>query len=453
MVLMSTMTRMAAETTSLPPGPRLPASLQTIQTMARQRPQLERKRRRYGNVFTIKLLGLGTFVVCADPTLVKQVFTADPTVLHAGTGSPLGTVLGRHSLLAIDEGRHLEQRKLLLPPFHGKRMQEYEALIADIAAEEIDRWPEGDQFATSASFMVITLRAILRAVFGAEGDMLRELEASIPPFVELGSRLATLTALQRDLGPRSPWGRFLAARATVDAQLDTLIEAARVDERLSERPDVLALMVQATHTDGSPMANEEIRDQLITLLAAGHETTAATLGWAIERLRRHPDVTRRLAEEADAGGRALRDATIREVQRMRPVIAFSARHVIEPYELAGHRLPRGVRIGLAASLTHFDPELFPQPDRFDPDRFLNTKPETYNWIPFGGGIRRCIGAAFAHMEMEVVLRTVLERVELDATPGAPDEGWRFRGVAHVPKDGGRVSVRRRADARPLAAAA
>jgi cytochrome P450 len=301
--------------------------------------------------------------------------------------------------------------------------------------------------------MRITLRAILRAVFGAEGDALADLERTIPRYVELGSRLATLTALQRDLGPRSPWGRFLAVRAIVNGQLDELIDAARVDPGLTDRADVLALMVQATHTDGSPMSNEEIRDQLVTLLAAGHETTAATLAWAVERLRRHPEVARALAEEADNGGRALRDATIREVQRQRPVIAFSARHVIKPYELDGHLLPRNVRIGLAASLTHFDPELFPQPDRFHPERFLETKPETYSWIPFGGGIRRCIGAAFAHMEMEVVLRTLLERVELDAQPDATPERWRFRGVAHVPADGGRVIVRRRRAAAPLAAAA
>ena len=440
--------------TSLPPGPRAPASIQTLQTLARQRPQLERRRRRYGNLYTVKLLGLGTFVVCADPKLVKQVFTEDPTVLHAGTGSPLGTVLGRHSLLAIDEERHLEQRKLLLPPFHGKRMAEYEELIAGIAAEEIDSWPVGEEFATAESFMVITLRAILRAVFGAEGEMLARLEESIPPYVELGSRLATLTGLQKDLGPWSPWGKFLAARKTVHDQLDVLIDAARVDPDVADRPDVLALLVQARHTDGTEMTNEEIRDQLVTLLAAGHETTAGSLAWTVERLRRHPEIVTRLREEIAEGGRALRDATIREVQRMRPVIAFSARHVmVDGYELAGYRLPRNVRIGLCASLTHFDPELFPQPDVFDPDRFLRAKPETYSWIPFGGGVRRCIGAAFAHMEMEVVLRTLLERVELDATPGAPDEDWRFRGVAHVPADGGLVRVVRRVPAPELAVAA
>lgn len=432
--------------TTLPPGPKTPKTLQTVAALARQRPNLERARRRYGNVFSVRVHALGNFVVVADPALIKQVFTAPPTVLHAGTGSPLGAVLGKHSLLATDEGYHLEQRKLLLPPFHGKRMQAYEQLIADIAADEIDRWPEGVEFATAESFMTITLRAILAAVFGAAGEDMDALERLIPPYVESGSRMATLRGLQKDLGPRSPWGRFLAHRAAVDERLDLLIDRARRDDALGERSDVLALLVQATHTDGTPMTNEEIRDQLVTLLAAGHETTAGTLAWAVERLRRHPDVAHRLTEEADAGGRAYRDATIRELQRSRPVISFSGRLVREPYELAGYTLPRGTRIGLSAGLTHYDPALFPEPDRFLPERFLTAKPETYSWIPFGGGIRRCIGAAFAHMEMDVVLRTMLERVELVPDPGAPDERWAFRGVAHVPSEGGRVTVRRRAAA-------
>lgn len=441
--------------TSVPPGPRTPRTLQTLAALTRQRPQLERARRRYGNLFSVEIHALGTFVVVADPALIKQVFTAPSTVLHAGTGSPLGTVLGQHSLLATDEGYHLEQRKLLLPPFHGKRMQTYEHLIAHIAAEEIDRWPEGVEFATIGSFMTITLRAILGAVFGAAGEDLDVLERVIPPYVESGSRMATLRGLQKDLGPRSPWGRFLAHRAAVDARLDILIDRARADTAIAGRSDVLALLVQATHTDGSPMTNAEIRDQLVTLLAAGHETTAGTLAWAVERLRRHPDLTARLTAEVDAGGRSLRDATIRELQRSRPVISFASRLTREEYELGGYRLPAGTRIGLAAGLTHYDPDLFPEPDRFLPERFMTSKPDTYAWIPFGGGIRRCIGAAFAHMEMDVVLRTLLQRVELIGDPDMPDERWAFRGVAHVPAGGGLVTARRRAtttDLRDAAAA-
>lgn len=428
--------------TSLPPGPRLPVALQTLAMLTRQRPFLERQRRRHGGAFSARVLGLGGLVVVSDPALVKHVFRAPPDVLHAGTQSPLRPILGRHSLLGIDEDEHLEQRRLLLPPFKGSRMRAYEDTIAQIAAEEIATWPDGEEITTAGPMQRITLRAILRAVFGAEGARLQRLEELMPPWTDLGSRLASLPGLQRDLGRWSPWSRFLALRAAIDAVLDELIDVARADPDLADRPDVLALMVQATHQDGTPMTGPEIRDQLVTMLAAGHETTAHTLSWAVERLTRHPDVLARLVVEVDEGGRALRDATIREVQRSRPVIAFAGRGVRRPFRLGDHTLPVGTRVLLAACLTHYDPELFPHPERFDPDRFLDTIPDTYSWIPFGGGIRRCIGATFAHMELDVVLRTLLERVELQPTT-APDEPWRFRGVAWAPGEGGRVVVRRR----------
>jgi cytochrome P450 len=242
--------------------------------------------------------------------------------------------------------------------------------------------------------------------------------------------------------------RFLRLRAETDAVLDRLIETSRADPELTGRTDVLALMLQATHTDGSPLTNAEIRDQLVTMLAAGHETTAHTLSWAVERLRRNPDALARLAE----GDKAYRDATIREVQRVRPVISFAGRFTIKPFEVGGHRLPPGVLIGLSAGLTHYDPALFPEPDRFLPERFLDKQPGTYSWIPFGGGIRRCIGATFAHMELDVVLRVLLEQVELLPT-GAPPEAWRFKGVAWAPAGGGRAVLRHRAPVAPPVALA
>ncbi|MBA2349459.1 MAG: cytochrome P450, partial [Solirubrobacterales bacterium] len=421
--------------TSLPPGPRAPATVQVLGMALRQRPYLERQRRRYGALFTIKALAVGRFVVLSDPTLVKQVFTADPKVLHAGDHSPLRAVLGEHSLLGIDEGRHLEQRRLLLPPFKGQRMRAYEGLIEEVASAEIDRFPVGTPFPVGPAMQRITLRAILRAVFGATGRELHELEELLPPWTEQGSRLSLLIPLQRDLGPRSPWGRFLRLRARIDVVLDRLIAIAREDPELEERADVLALLVQSTHLDGSRVADAEIRDQLVTMLAAGHETTAHQLSWAVERLSRHPEILARLVEEVDAGGRALRDATIKELQRVRSVIPAAGRYTMEPYELGGHLLPADIHIACAASLTHFDPRLFDRPERFDPDRFLTARPDTYAWLPFGGGLRRCIGASFAHMEMDVVLRVLLERVRIEAT-SAPDERERFRGVAIAPALGG-----------------
>jgi cytochrome P450 len=426
----------------VPPGPRTPMALQTLGMMTRQRPYLERLRRRYGPMFSINILGLGRMVVLADPALIKHTFTADPKTLHAGSRSPLRKILGDNSLLGIDEEHHLEQRRLLLPPFKGQRMKAYEPLIEEIAIAEVETWPAGVEFPTAKSMQRITLRAILRAVFGASGARLHELEALLPPWTEQGQQLSRFPQIHKDLGPWSPWGRFLRLRAKVDAILDTLIDDARRDPDLAERVDVLALMVQARRDDGSPLSNAEIRDQLVTMLAAGHETTAHTLSWAVERLRRHPDVLARLVEEVDAGGKALREATIREVQRMRPVISFAGRHTMKPFEVGGYRLPRGVLIGLSAGLTHYDPNLFPHPDRFDPDRFVDVRPDTYAWIPFGGGIRRCIGATFAHMELDVVLRVILERVTFAPT-GAPDEPWRFKGVAWSPAGGGMAQIERR----------
>jgi cytochrome P450 len=427
-----------------PPGPSMPLALQTLGVLTRQRPFLERCRRRYGNIFTLNVQSLGRMVIVADPDLIKHTFTADAKVLHAGSQSPLRKVLGNHSLLGIDEEYHMEQRKLLLPPFKGQRMKTYESLIEQIAIDEIERWPIGEPFETNKSFQRITLRAILRAVFGATGRHLHELEALLPPWTDQGQHLSRFPQLQKDVGRFSPWGRFLRLRAKVDAILDDLIEQARRDPELSERPDVLALMVLARREDGSPLTNAEIRDQLVTMIAAGYETTGHTLSWAVERLTRHPEALAQLVAEVEAGeGKAYRDATIREVQRMRPVISFAGRHTQMPFEIGGYTLPKGVLIGLSAGLTHFDPNLFERPDRFRPERFVEKRPETYSWIPFGGGIRRCIGATFAHMELDVVLRVMLERVTLLPTT-APDEAWKFKGVAWSPGSGGRVTVGRRA---------
>jgi cytochrome P450 len=335
----------------------------------------------------------------------------------------------------------------MLPPFKGQRMKAYESLIEEIAIEEVERFPTGVEFATAGAFQRITLRAILRAVFGATGEELHELEDLMPALTDLGQAVSRWPMIHHDLGPWSPWGRFVRRRAQIDAILDRLITQARRDDGVEDRTDVLALMVRARHEDGTELGNAEIRDQLVTMLAAGHETTAHTLSWAVERLRRNPEALGRLVDEIDAGeGKAYRDATIREVQRMRPVISFAGRHTIKPFELGGYRIPRLRLIALSAGLTHFDPRLFPEPDRFLPERFLDALPDTYSWIPFGGGRRRCIGATFAHMELDVVLRVLLERVELVPTD-APDEGWKFKGIAWSPAAGGRAMIRRRVPAR------
>lgn len=427
----------------LPPGPSSPSAFQTAGMLLRQREYLARNRRRYGPIFSLNVAGFHRLIVVSDPALLKQVFKEDPTVLHAGDRSPLRLVLGRNSLLGIDEGIHLEQRKLLLPPFKGQRMKAYETVIREIAVEQLEQLPVGTSFAVDRVMQTITLRAILRAVFGATGDAFDELERLLPPWTEQASMLSNFPQIHKDLGRFSPWGRFVRLRARIDEILDGLIASTKADPGLDGRPDVLASLVQATHTDGSLMTNEEIRDQLITMLAAGHETTAHQLSWAVERLSRNPEPLAKLVAEIDAGeSRSYRDATIRELQRVRPVIFFAGRFTMQPYELAGYTLPRGVLIVQAAALTHFDPTLFEDPHRFMPERFVDKIPDTYAWVPFGGGVRRCIGATFAHMEMDVVLRTLLERMTIQPTT-APAERWRFRGVAMAPRDGGRVVLQRR----------
>src|SRR3954469_11791158 len=324
---------MRAMTTRMPPGPPLPKLAQGALGLFASQWGVEMLHRRYGDVFSVTLPVIGRAVVVADPDLVRQVFRADAKVLHAGSQSPLRPVLGKHSLLAIDEDYHLSQRKLLLPPFHGERMKSYEAIISDEATRELASWPEGRPFRTLESFARITLNAIIRAVFGAQEQDAEDLRRILPEAVARGSRLALLPFLHRDLGPRSPWGRFLAVRREFDAVVDRLLARAHDDPALTERADVLALLVQARHDDGSPMHRDEIADQLITLLAAGHETTAATLAWAVERLRRHPEALARLTAEVAAGGTELREATIREIQRVRPTISGAGRYAREDFPL------------------------------------------------------------------------------------------------------------------------
>jgi cytochrome P450 len=347
----------------------------------------------------------------------------------------------------------MEQRRLILPPFHGERMHGYEAIVEEETLREIESWPEARPLRTTGPMMRITLNIILRAVFGVrEGWMMDEMRERTPRAVKLGSRLILGGPLLRDLGPGSPGRRFKELISRFEWGINALVDEARRDPELERRTDVLALFAQATHEDdGSLLSDQEIADQLKDVVAAGHETTANSLAWTVERLRRHPDVLRRLVEEADsdAGGGALREATIREVQRTRPVIPGTGRYTARPFELGDYVLPPWTVILLAAPLLHNDPEVYPNPDRFDPDRFLGKRPNPYAWIPFGGGIRRCPGAAFASMEMDIVLRTMLRHVELVPSTER-DERWLFRGIAFAPASGGVAVVRRRrASLRPL----
>jgi cytochrome P450 len=407
----------------------------------------------YGDVFRIpipplvgRLIGPGpvTFkhiVMVGNADLVKQVLQAPDDVLHFGRQNPLGTVLGRNSLLAIDEREHMEQRKLILPPFHGARMQVYESIVEEQTLREIESWPVDRPLRTLEPMMRVTLNVIMRAVFGVrEGPLMDEMRTQIPRAVLLGSRMAGLVPLQRDLGAWSPWGRFERLIQRFRWGVNSLVDDARNDPNVEQRTDVLSLFAQARHEDdGSLMSDDEIIDQLMTIIAAGHETTATTLSWGFERLSRHPRLLARLVEEADSGGKELRQATVNELQRTRPVIPGTGRYTVKPFELGEYRLPPGVVILLPTPLLHNDPRYYEEPRRFNPDRFVGTRPNPYTWLPFGGGMRRCPGAAFAQMEMDIALRTVLRNADIKTTR-ARGERWGFRGVAFAPSSGGLASV-------------
>jgi cytochrome P450 len=429
-------------TATLPPGPSTPRFAQGVYALTVPLRGMRRLRDRYGDAFTVNVPIFGRAVVISDPAQIKQLFTAGPGVVE-NLDPNLGRVLGPGSLFALTGAEHRKQRKLLVPPFHGRRLAAYEKIIEEETVRELASWPEDRAFSTLPSMMRITLGAILRAVFGAEGAELSRLRELLPPFVTLGSRLAVLPITKVDLGRWSPWGRFWMMRREYDAIIEELITKAAQDD-LDQRDDVLALMLQSRYDDGSEMSHSEIADQLLTLLAAGHETTATTLAWAVERLRRHPAVLRELVEEADAGGSALREATILEVQRTRPVIDLVGRQVkADALRLGPWTLPKGYTALVGITLIHDDESLFPNARAFDPSRFVGAKPDLYQWIPFGGGTRRCVGAAFANMEMNVTLRTILRDFTL--TPTAErDERWRSRGIANAPAKGGRAVVRRRA---------
>jgi cytochrome P450 len=432
----------ASSAVRLPPTARVPKLVCGLFFATSRRGMIKRLAHRYGNVFVINLPMFGRVVVVGESELAKQIFTTSPEVL--GNIQPnLSRMFGSGSVFALDRDDHRRRRRLLAPPFHGKSMKNYESIIEEETLRETAGWPEGRPFATMPSTMRITLNAILRAVFGAGGAELDELRRIIPPWVTLGSRLAALPKPARTYGRFSPWGRLAEWRRRYDIVIDKLIVAERADPNFEARTDVLALMLRSTYDDGSIMSRKDIGDELLTLLAAGHETTAATLGWAFERITRHPDLLAALVEEADNGGNELRQATILEVQRARTVIDFAARRVYPPvFQLGEWTIPRGYSMIVSIAQIHDDPNVFADPERFDPQRYIGTKPSTFAWIPFGGGARRCVGAAFANMEMDVVLRTVLRHFSIETT-SAPGERWHCRGVAYTPKNGGEIVVRRR----------
>jgi len=400
-------------------------------------PFFEWCRRRYGETFTLRILRAGEMVFISDPPSLKRLFGADRrNTIAPGRNVILRPILGDQSLLLQEGDEHLRRRKLMLPPFHGERMRAYEAVMARAADREVDSWPVGTEFKLHPRMQAITLEVILSAVFGVEEGTRRD---------ALGPKLIGILATTRspaaigmsiDRMHRLPHYRRVAEMlAEADRILFEEIEDRRVDPDLESREDILSMLVAARFEDGSEMTDAELRDQLMTLLMAGHETTATALAWAFDLLFRAPDKLDRLREEVvDGGGNGYLGAVAKETLRIRPVVPFVGRELREHTELGGYELPPGTVVMPAIYLAHTRADVYPDPYEFRPERFLDGGPDTYGWIPFGGGTRRCIGAAFAELEMRVVLSTILRRATLRPASDRPERMVR-RNVTLSPRGG------------------
>ena len=437
---------MATATTEpvrLPPGPRVPKIVQGVLFVTplqyRIAPGLSRH---YGGPFTINLPVFGKTVVVHDRDLVKDVFSTSFDLIERPT-KVLGQAFGPGSTFSLVGKEHSERRKLVLPNFHGKRVRNYERIVEDEVLRETANWPQGQEFETLSTITHLTLNAIMRATFGERADALDELRVVIPPLITLGSLMQRMHPIVRgEYGRWSPGSKLAGYRRRFDAVIDALITEARADAALADRADMLALLLQACYVDGQPISDQHIADELLTLVAAGHETTASQLAWAVERLRRHPELMSRLADEVDAGGSELRQATIYEVQRVRPTIAASLRTTKTKVRLGDWVLPENTNVMIDFQLAHKSDANYTDPEAFNPDRFIGTTPPSFRWLPFGGGVNRCVGASFANMEMDITLRTLLREFRFAPTD-APDEGRNFRGVAIAPSRGARAVVYRR----------
>ena len=421
----------------LPPGPRLPPPLQVIGFFRRPTGFMERCHARYGDAFTLRMPGSEPMVFLADPALVKTVWMNDKVNgLPSGRRITLQPVLGPRSVLLQEGAEHLRRRRLMLPPFHGERMRRYGDLMDEITLRDIERWPVGRPFALMPRMQSITRDVILRAVFGThagerENELRRRIDDVLVRTTKARTQIAVLLAEAAGL-PRTPFHR--AVRRMDDVLYEEIRERQAAPD-LDERDDVLSMLVQARDDDGEPLDEGELRDQLVTLLLAGHETTATALAWAFDALFRNPEVRAKL-EASLADGDAYVDAVVEETLRIRPTVHDVGRRLGEPLETKdGLTIDAGSAVFASVHLLHRREDDFPDPHAFRPERFLgDERPSTYSWIPFGGGMRRCLGAAFAQFEMRRVLRAILEHADLRPATGSA-EPYERRPVTVVPRHG------------------
>jgi cytochrome P450 len=410
---------------------------------------MESCRRRFGDEFSVSFPGFERpMVMLSDPETIKALYTAHEHGLPPGRKISLLPVMGPGSVLLLEGKEHLARRKLMLPPFHGERMRSYESIVREATERQVERWPEGEPFAMHPHMQAITLEVILKAVFGVTDRARSErLSERLPMLLSETSspRLQLRFLLASRLGRGDPMARLREISASIDELLFAEIADRRSDEALDEREDILSLLIAARFEDGGAMSDQELRDQLVTLLLAGHETTATGLAWAFDLLLRHPAVLARLIGEVDAGEDAYLRATVWEALRLRPVVPLAGRRLASELQGGGLSLPSGTDVTPAIWLTHTKASLYPEPFAFRPERFLDNPPSGYGWIPFGGGVRRCLGASFAELEMKVVLETVLRRKVLQPVSLRAERVTR-RNVTFSPRKGTVVRSRPRMDA-------
>jgi len=433
-----------------PPVVPLPRSSQMLRFSMRQIEYVFGAQRRIGEVFRMRTAMPGGPVVTSHPDHVRSLFTAKPEQAPSLTGeSPLRPILGTGSVLTSLGARHMRQRKLLLPSFHGEAIERYTEMITDATEREIDRWPLNKPFALAPRMQAITLDVIMAGIFGVEGKPQRgtpehRLRTVVKQLVNASTSLVGQAGELLNIGREEAVGVVKLGVSILDRPTYAVIEARRRDEHLEERRDILSLLLQARTEEGETMNDKEVRDELLTLVLAGHETTANSLAWTWERLVRNPEAHEALREATRNGGGAEErvEATIIESMRSRPVVPFIGRRVMVPWRLGPYGVSANTPIGMSILLVHHREDLYPEPFAFRPERWLGRKPGTYEWIPFGGGIRRCLGAALAMAEMRVVLEATARRLDLEAADPEPERAL-HRNVTMIPAQGGRVILRSR----------
>ena len=431
--------------TELPPGPRAPAGVQALEWVRRPAEFMERNRRRYGPIFRDRLGPMQRAAFVSEPRTVRAILAGDPEVLRMGDANGLmRPAVGPRSILLLDGEEHLQQRRLLLPPFKGDHVRGYRELIAEAAERRIAAWPMERPLALQPEMEEIAFSTILAIVMGRDAALAEaRIRTLLPKMMELcASPFNLLPWFHRELGGVTPWGRLLATVEELDEVVFGEIHNRRIAPDLEARDDLLSMLVQARHPDGRALSDREIRDETVTLLMAGWETTSSALAWAFERLARHPEVTDRLASTLGAGDRTYLDAVVKETLRQRPVIPALVRKLAAPMRFGEYAFPAGWVLMPSVYLLHHEPSIYPDPHEFRPERFLDGPPARALWIPFGGGVRRCLGASLAELEMTTVVEAVVTRLALQAVRQAPEPARRQRFTL-TPGEGTLVSVNRR----------